>query len=57
MVILIWLVMGALGVLISNNALKYESKTIKYICNVLVFLCGGLGLLTSCLIWISSKFK
>jgi hypothetical protein len=57
MVILIWLVMGALGVLISNNALKYESKTIKYICNVLVFLCGGLGLLTSCLTWISSKFK
>ncbi len=49
--------MGALGVLISNNALKYESKTIKYICNVLVFLSGGLGLLTSCLTWISSKFK
>ena len=52
-----WLVMGASGVLISNNALKYESKTIKYICNVLVFLSGGLGLLTACLTWISSKFK
>ena len=57
MVILIWLVMGALGVLIYNNALKYESKTIKYIWNVLVFLSGGLGLLTACLTWISSKFK
>ena len=32
MVILIWLVMGALGVLISNNALKYESKTIVKTC-------------------------
>ena len=57
MVISIWLVMGASGVLISNNALKYESKTIKYIWNVLVFLSGGLGLLTACLTWISSKFK
>lgn len=57
MVILIWLVIGALGVLIYNNTVKYESKTIKYIWNVLVFLCGGLGLLTACLTWISSKIK
>ena len=57
MVILIWLIMGVLGVLIYNNTVKYESKTIKYIWNVLVFLCGGLGLLTGCLTWISSKVK
>lgn len=57
MVILIWLIMGVFGVLIYNNTLKYESKKIKYIWNVLVFLCGGLGLLTGFLIWISSKVK
>lgn len=55
MTILIWLIMGALGVLIYNNTFQYENKTIKYIWNVLVFLCGGIGLLTGCLTWIITK--
>ena len=49
--------MGALGVVIYNKTFQYENKTIKYIWNVLVFLCGGIGLLTGCLTWISSKIK
>lgn len=52
MVIIIWIIMGALGVVIYNNTFQYENKTIKYIWNALVFLCGGIGLLTGCLTWI-----
>jgi hypothetical protein len=57
MIITIWLIMGVLGVLIYNYTLKYESRSIKYFWNILVFLCGGFGLLTGFLTWLSSKIK
>lgn len=55
--ITIWLIMGLLGVFIYNHTVNYESKAIKYIWNVLVFLCGGLGLLMGGLTWLASKIK
>ncbi len=55
MIIAIWLVMGVLGMIIWNNTVKYENNTVKYIWNILVVLCGGLGLLTGILTWCSSK--
>jgi hypothetical protein len=57
MVILIWLIMGVLGTILWNNSVKYENKTIKYIWNILIVLCGWLGLITGVLTWISSKIK
>jgi hypothetical protein len=55
MTVTIWLTMGVLGMIIWNNTVKYENKTIKYIWNILIVLCGGLGLLTGILTWCSSK--
>jgi hypothetical protein len=55
MIITIWLIMGVLGMVIWNNTVKYENKTIKYIWCILVILSGGLGLLTGILTWCSSK--
>lgn len=56
MEILIWLIMGLLGLIVWNNTVKYENKTIKYLWNIIVVLCGGLGLLTGILTWVSNKF-
>jgi hypothetical protein len=47
--------MGFIGVLIWNKNVKYESKLFKYIWNILVLLCGPLGLITGILTWIDNK--
>ena len=53
---LVWLLCGVLGCIIYNSILTYEEKWLKYVWNFIVCPMGFIGLMLSCLTWVTFKF-
>jgi len=52
---IIWFVFGILGAVIYNSFLIYEHKSLKYIWDVIVIICGIFGFIFAVLHWMSAK--